>query len=136
MWGSDGNKYTLSQFKSRTVVIYFYPKDDTPGCTMEACGFRDTIPAITKKKAVVLGISNDNYTSHKKFSDKYSLNFPLLCDTDRSVSKAYGVWQNKGIFGWGIVRTTFVIDPAGKIRKVFQQVNPTGHAKQVIKALK
>jgi thioredoxin-dependent peroxiredoxin len=134
LWGSDGKKHSLKEFAGKKLVIYFYPKDDTPGCTVEACSFKDGISGIRKKKADVVGISGDNFDSHRKFSQKYSLPFLLLSDTDHAAAKAYGVWQNRGIFGWGIARTTFLV-AKGKIKKVFPQVNPMGHADEILKAL-
>ncbi len=133
LWASDGKTHTLSEFRGKKVVLYFYPKDNTPGCTVEACSFRDENAKFLKKKAVVLGISPDNFRSHADFSGKYSLPFLLLSDSDHSVAKAYGVWQNRGIFGWGISRSTFIIDARGKIKKVITNIVPEGHAKAVLK---
>ncbi|MFH0962226.1 MAG: peroxiredoxin [archaeon] len=135
LWGTDGKSHSLSEFKGKNVALYFYPKDNTPGCTSEACSFRDIFPELKKKKAVVIGISPDNVRSHEDFARKYSLPFLLLSDLDHAAAKSYGVWQNRGIFGWGVSRTTFTIDLRGKIRKVFTQVVPEGHGKQVLKAL-
>lgn len=134
----DGNEYSLGSMKGKKVVLYFYPKDDTPGCTVEACGFRDGISAISRKNAVVLGVSRDTVDSHRKFKSKYNLNFPLLADTDSRVCEAYGVLKEKTMYGKksiGIVRSTFVIDESGKIASVISPVNPEGHEKEVLQHL-
>ncbi len=135
----EGNRVKLSGFRGKAVVLYFYPRDDTPGCTLEACGFRDANADIRKAGAVVLGVSLDGRESHKKFSDKHSLNFPLLVDSDARVSKAYGVYGEKSFLGRkfsGIRRTTFVIDGRGRIARVFEKVRPIGHAGEVLQAVK
>lgn len=135
----DGRVVTLQGLKGKQVVLYFYPKDDTPGCTKEACGFRDSIGRITKAGAAVLGVSLDGEDSHRKFIAKYALPFPLLCDLDASVSKAYGVYKQKNMYGkkyWGIERSTFVIDPGGKVKAVFRKVKVDGHVDEVLQALK
>ncbi|MGH8012623.1 MAG: thioredoxin-dependent thiol peroxidase [Candidatus Binataceae bacterium] len=124
--------------KQGNLVLYFYPKDMTPGCTTEACGFRDRIDDIRKSGAVVVGISGDSSGSHQKFTDKYALNFPLLSDSDVRVAKAYGVYKKKKLYGrefMGIERTTFLIDQHGKIRKVFPKVKVSGHTDEIIGAL-
>lgn len=129
----------LKSLKGRQVVLYFYPKDDTPGCTKEACGFRDAIGPIQKAGAVVLGISLDEASSHQKFIDKYGLPFSLLCDEDTVVSAAYGVYKQKNMYGkkyWGIERSTFVIDQAGRIKAIFRKVKVDGHVDAVLTALK
>jgi peroxiredoxin Q/BCP len=134
----SGNKVSLKDFKGKTVVLYFYPKDLTPGCTVEACDFRDAAPALKKKKAVVLGVSRDSVALHGKFRDKHELNFPLLADEEGEVCKAYGVWQEKSIYGkkyMGIARTTFVIGPTGKIEQVFEKVKVKGHIDEVLETL-
>lgn len=134
----EGNMVSLADFKRKKVVLYFYPKDDTSGCTAEACSFRDGATAIKRKGAVVLGVSPDPVKSHGKFRDKYSLNFPLLSDEEKTVLKAYGVWQEKSMYGrkyFGVVRTTFVIDERGKIAKIFPKVKVTGHFEEVLAAL-
>lgn len=134
----DGATVKLSGLKGRTVVLYFYPKDDTPGCTKEACSFRDGFKEIQKKGAVVLGVSPDSVESHKKFKEKFHLNFPLLSDTEKKVVNAYGVWKEKSLYGrkyMGVERTTFVIDEAGKIKKVFPKVKVDGHYEEVLEAL-
>jgi len=134
-----GDTVSLKSLKGRQVVLYFYPKDDTPGCTKEACGFRDSIAPIEKADAVVLGVSLDNAASHQKFIKKYSLPFPLLCDEDGTVSKAYGVYKKKNMYGktyWGIERSTFIIDGTGKLKAVFRKVKVDGHVAEVRAALK
>jgi len=130
---TDGSTVSLSQFKGKkAVVLYFYPKDDTPGCTKEACSFRDDISQITAKDAVVLGVSVDDNDSHKAFTEKFHLNFPLLSDMGGAVSKAYDAFRpEKG----NSARVTAVIDKEGKIKKLFPQVNPEGHSQEVLKYL-
>lgn len=133
----QGNQVKLSALKGKKVVLYFYPKDDTPGCTVEACAFRDLHQKI-QKKAVVFGVSRDDEKSHKKFIDKYELPFRLLCDTDSKIVSAYGVLQEKSLYGrkyMGIARTTFVIGEDGRIEKLFPNVKPQGHAEEVFSAL-
>jgi len=133
-----GEKAKLSDFKGKKVVLYFYPKDDTPGCTKEACAFRDGISEIRKKGAVVLGVSADSVDSHKKFKDKFDLNFPLLADTDKKIVESYGVWKEKSMYGktyMGIERTTFIIDEAGKISHIFPKVKVDEHYDEVLEAL-
>ncbi len=133
-----GRNVTLSEFRGKRVVLYFYPKDDTPGCTMEACAFRDSIPRIDAKGAVVLGISLDDELSHQRFQQKYNLNFPLLSDKDAAVSRKYGTYKEKSLYGrsfWGIERTTFVIDREGKVEHVFRRVKVEGHAEEVMATL-
>lgn len=134
-----GDSVGLEDLKGKTVVLYFYPKDDTSGCTVEACEFRDNWAAVTRAGAVVLGVSPDNVAAHQKFKRKYDLPFPLLADPDHTVAEHYGVWGEKSMYGrryFGINRTTFVIDPAGKVSHVFQKVKPKGHAAQVLEALR
>ena len=136
---TSGETVTLSQFRGQRIVLYFYPKDDTPGCTKEACGFRDELSQFTKQRAVVLGVSRDNAASHRRFTDKFRLPFPLLSDPDASVCKAYGVYKQKSMYGrtyWGIERTTFVIDERGKIAAVFPKVSVDGHIDAVLQALR
>ncbi|MFZ1081042.1 MAG: thioredoxin-dependent thiol peroxidase [Candidatus Kryptoniota bacterium] len=128
----------LSNYKGKKVVLYFYPKDDTPGCTAEACSFRDGISEIQKKGAFIFGVSTDSVESHKKFKEKYHLNFPLLSDADKKVVNAYAVWKEKNMYGrkyMGIERTTFVIDETGKIKKVFPKVKVEGHYDEVLAEL-
>ena len=134
-----GEPLTLSSLRGRAVVLYFYPKDNTPGCTEQACGFRDTFPKFTKGKAVVLGVSTDSVKKHANFRKKYALPFTLLADTEHDVAEAYGVWVPKILFGhkyMGITRTTFVIDAKGKIRRVFEDVEIAGHADAVLAAVR
>jgi peroxiredoxin Q/BCP len=134
----DGSTVRLSALRGRTVVLYFYPKDDTPGCTKEACEFRDRNRDLDKSGAVVLGVSPDSVASHKRFREKYGLDFRLLAEPDHKVAEAYGVWQRKSMYGrkyWGIVRTTFVINERGRIARVFEKVKPAGHAAEVLAAL-
>ena len=133
-----GDKVSLASLKGKTVVLYFYPKDDTSGCTVEACEFRDTWADVKKAGAVVLGVSPDGVASHQKFKKKLSLTFPLLADPDHAVAEAYGAWGEKSMYGrkyHGILRTTFVIDGAGKVAKVFEKVKPKGHAAEVLAAI-
>ena len=135
---SEGDKVSLDDFKGKTVVVYFYPKDDTPGCTREAQGFRDAAAALKKKKAVVLGVSRDSVKSHCSFRDKYDLNFPLLSDPDGKVLRAYGAWGEKNMYGKkteGVIRTTVVIGPDGKVTKVFPRVKVDGHVEKVLEAI-
>jgi peroxiredoxin Q/BCP len=136
----DGKRVALKDLiKAGPLVLYFYPKDLTPGCTTEACSFRDRSRELKALGAQVVGISADSSASHAKFADKYALNFPLLADPDHRVTRAYGVYQKKSLYGrefMGIVRSTFVIDRAGVVRKVFPKVKVDGHTVQVIEALK
>ena len=135
----DGQTYRLSDLRGKVVVLYFYPKDDTPGCTKEACAFRQSKGALTRVGAVVLGVSKDTVASHGTFVAKYGLNFPLLSDPDHAMQEAYGVWQEKKRYGrsyMGTVRTTYLIDTKGRIAKVFPNVKVDGHAQAVLDALK
>ena len=136
---SDEEKeVSLSDFRGKKVVLYFYPKDDTPGCTKEACSFRDGASPIKRKEAVVLGVSPDPVPSHQKFKKKYGLNFPLLSDPDKKMLQAYGVWKEKSMYGrtyMGVERTTFVIDENGKIAKIFPKVKVDGHLDEVLAGL-
>lgn len=135
----DGNTVALKDLKGKHVVLYFYPKDDTPGCTKESCDFRDSMAPIKKAGAVVLGVSFDGQASHQKFIKKFSLPFTLLSDEDKVVAKAYGVYKEKSMYGkkyWGIERSTFVIDPAGTVKAVFRKVKVDGHVDEVLAALK
>jgi peroxiredoxin Q/BCP len=134
----DGVEHKLSDYRGKPVVLYFYPKDDTPGCTKEACSFRDNFAAFKKAGVEVLGISVDDPTSHTKFRQKYHLPFTLLSDADKKVVKDYGVWVEKNRFGkkyWGTARTTFLIDKNGDIIHVFENVKPDEHAKEVLEKL-
>lgn len=134
----QGLKHSLNSYRGKSVVLYFYPKDDTPGCTKEACDFRDNYQRFVKKGAVILGVSPDGALSHQKFITKFKLPFPLLVDEDKSISKAYGVWKEKSMYGrkyMGIERSTFVIDPGGKIKQAIRKVGVPGHAQQMLGAL-
>jgi peroxiredoxin Q/BCP len=133
-----GEKLSLKDLKGRPVVLYFYPKDDTPGCTVEACEFRDAFPRFKGSKAVILGISPDSVKSHQKFKEKFDLPFTLLADEDHAIAEKYGVWRKKSMYGrtyMGIARTTFVIDKSGKVAKIFEKVKPQGHAEEVEQAI-
>lgn len=136
----NNTEHALSDYAGKWVVLYFYPKDDTPGCTLEACNFRDERDAIADYgNASVIGISKDTVTSHKKFADKFNLNFTLLSDPDHSVIKSYGAWQEKSMFGkkyMGIQRMTFIIDPNGQIVKEYPKVSPAKHAAEIIADLR
>jgi peroxiredoxin Q/BCP len=132
-----GGKVSLKDFKGKTVVLYFYPKDDTSGCTAEACAFRDALPDFSKVDAEIVGISRDPVKKHDKFKDKYELNFPLASDEDGEVCEAYGTWVEKSMYGrkyMGIERSTFLIDGKGVIRHVWRKVKVPGHADEVLKA--
>ncbi len=134
----EGKDVSLSGFRGKKVILYFYPKDNTPGCTKEACSFRDGHAEIKKRGAVVLGVSVDSVSSHIKFRNKYELNFPLLSDVNKDVVQAYGVWKEKSLYGrkfMGIERTTFIIDEEGKIASIFLKVKVDGHLDEVLKAL-
>lgn len=137
---TDGGKtIRLSDLRGRTVVLFFYPEADTPGCTMEACGFRDDLSAFQERDVAVLGISPDRVQKQAAFSLRYELTYPLLADADHQVAEAYGVWQRKKLFDQeykGVVRTTFVIDPEGVISHVFEGVQAEGHSQEVLAALK
>jgi peroxiredoxin Q/BCP len=131
----DGKAHTLGEYAGRPVVLYFYPKDDTPGCTAESCAFRDNLPKFGKSRAAILGVSILDEKSKAKFAKKYDLNFPLLADADHAVAEKYGVWQKKMRYGreyMGIVRTTYLIDADGKVAKRWDKVNVEGHAEDVL----
>jgi thioredoxin-dependent peroxiredoxin len=135
----DGKEVSLKDFKGKTVVLYFYPRADTPGCTKEACSFRDTYKLIQKTGAVLLGASPDTPKAQKKFQEKYHLPFSLLADADKKLCHAFGVIQEKNMYGkkvMGVVRTTFIIGPDGKIAHVFEKVKPEGHSEEVLAYLK
>jgi len=134
----DGTKVKLSAQKGHPIVLYFYPKDDTPGCTREACAFRDRKANLAKAGARVFGVSPDTVESHEQFRDKFDLNFPLLADADHKVAERYGAWREKNMYGkttLGIQRSTFLIGPDGKVAKVWKTVNVDGHDEQVLAAL-
>ena len=134
----DGKIMRLADFKGKKVVLYFYPKDDTPGCTKESCAFRDGLDEIDASGAVVLGISGDSVDSHKKFVKKFNLNFPLLSDETKTVLQAYGVWKEKSLYGrnfMGVERTTFIIDEQGKLDDIFPKVKVDGHLEEVLAEL-
>ncbi|KKQ93410.1 thioredoxin-dependent thiol peroxidase [Candidatus Woesearchaeota archaeon] len=134
---ADGNLIKLSDYKDKTVILYFYPKDNTPGCTKEACNIRDNLSSLKKKGLIIFGISLDNDESHKKFTEKYNLNFPLLSDNDKKVSKAYGIYVKKNMYGkeyYGIKRTTFIIEKM-KIKNIIEKVDVENHAKQILELL-
>ena len=135
----NGKEISLKDFRGKYVVLYFYPRADTPGCTVEACDFRDSYRKIQNSGAVILGISPDQPKAQKKFEEKYSLPFTLLGDADKKVGNAFGVIQEKNMYGkkvMGVVRTTFIIGPDGKIKHIFQKVKPEGHAEEVLAYLK
>jgi peroxiredoxin Q/BCP len=135
----QGNIVRLSDFRGRWVVLYFYPKDMTPGCTQEACSFRDVHPDLQQEGAVVLGVSADDVQSHRKFADKYELPFLLLADTDHAVSEAYGAWRKKHMYGkefWGVERITYLIAPDGTVSHVFTKVKPAAHGDEVLTAIR
>lgn len=137
LMGDDGKKVSLKDLRGRRVILYFYPKDDTPGCTTQACAFRDAEVDFSRADAAVLGVSKDSIKSHQKFKSKFSLNFPLLAD-DAGVCEAYGVWKLKSMYGrtyMGIERSTFLIDEQGKVRAEWRKVSVPGHAAEVVKAL-
>ena len=135
----NGTTHTLAEFAGRPVVLYFYPKDDTPGCTAESCAFQDNLPKFKAGKAAVLGVSILDEKSKAKFAEKYGLKFPLLADADHDVAEKYGVWQEKSRYGrkyMGIVRTTYLIGPDGKVAKRWDNVKVEGHAEEVLAAVK
>jgi thioredoxin-dependent peroxiredoxin len=134
----SGEQVSLESFRGQPVVLYFYPKDDTPGCTKEACGFRDVYSEFKERGAVILGVSPDDEASHMKFKEKYSLPFTLLADPEHQVAESYGVWAEKKYAGktyWGVNRSTFVIDADGNVAKAMHNVKPDGHPEQVLSVL-
>ena len=134
-----GNKVRLSSLKGKKIILYFYPKDDTSGCTREACDFRDNLNHLQKRDVAVLGVSNDDLKSHEKFSSKYNLNFSILSDVDKKISKEYGVYELKQSYGreyYGITRSTFLIDGQGRIKKIFYKVNPEQHIDEILHAVR
>ena len=136
--GTDGRQVTLSGFKGKKIVVYFYPKDNTPGCTKEACAFRDIYDRILEKGAVVLGISADSVKSHEGFQKKYNLPFYLLSDPDKEIIGRFGAWGEKNMYGkktFGIIRSTFILNETGKVIKVFPKVKPEQHAEEILACL-
>ncbi len=136
--GDDGRQYTLSDFRGKKIILYFYPRDDTPGCTTEACGFRDSMPDISGRNTVILGVSRDSTDSHKKFKSKYGLNFLLLSDENSEMCRKYDVLVEKNMYGKksiGIRRSTFIIDENGIITKIFTEVKPDGHAAEIMRLI-
>ena len=134
----NGQMHTLEEYRGKKVILYFYPKDNTPGCTKQACGFGELYPQFQEKGAVVLGVSKDSVASHKKFEEKYSLPFTLLSDTETKVIQAYDVWQGKNMYGkktMGVVRTTYLIDEQGVIEKVFGKVKAAENPQQMLQEL-
>ncbi|MDF1519895.1 MAG: thioredoxin-dependent thiol peroxidase [Brevefilum sp.] len=135
---SEGKPHKLSDYTGETIVVYFYPKDDTPGCTKEACSFRDSYADFKQAGVTIIGISPDKVESHKKFKEKYALPFTLLADPDHAVCDAFGVWGLKKSFGReyeGVFRTTYVIGPEGEIKRVFENVKPSDHSQEVLEAI-
>jgi len=134
----DGKKVRLADFRGKKVVLYFYPRDNTPGCTREACAFRDGIRELKRRGAIVLGVSTDSVASHRGFKEKYRLNFPLLSDSQKEIVHAYGVWKEKSLYGkryMGLERSTVLIDGDGKIAKIFPKVQVDGHFEEVLASL-
>lgn len=134
----DGGSHSLSGYRGRWVVLYFYPKDDTPGCTKEACGFRDRLPELTHQNAVVLGVSADDQASHARFATKHQLSFPLLVDPDKKVLEAYDAYGEKSMYGrtfMGVKRVTYLIDPDGKVARTWPKVKAAEHPAEVAEAL-
>jgi peroxiredoxin Q/BCP len=134
-----GKEITLKEFRGKDVILYFYPKDDTPGCTAEACSFRDHESELTKEHAVVLGVSTDSLESHDKFLGKHQLNFPLLSDQTADVAKMYGAWKEKNLYGrktWGIARMTYWIGADGRVKKIYKKVDTARHAEDILADLR
>ena len=135
----NGKKVALSEFKGKKVVLYFYPEDDTPTCTVQACNLRDNYALLKKHGFEVIGVSPNDEKSHKKFEAKFNLPFTLLADADHAITEKYGVWQEKSMYGkkyWGVLRTTFIIDEDGKVAHIFEKVKPEGHDQEVLQWLK
>lgn len=133
-----GNLHTLKQYRGRWVILYFYPRDDTPGCTKEACSFRDGMDEYEKRNVAVLGVSSDSVASHKKFADKHKLNFPILSDPTLGTIKKYGAWGEKRFMGKvfsGINRNTYIINPSGELVKTYEKVNPVFHSEEILRYL-
>lgn len=134
----SGGKLVLNELQGSWVILYFYPKDDTSGCTKEACSFNDNLDNLTKLNAIVVGVSPDSPSSHDKFKAKYNLNFKLVSDVDHKISESYNAWGEKSMYGrkyMGIIRSTFLIDPKGEIKHIFSKVNVNGHTEEIIKKL-
>jgi peroxiredoxin Q/BCP len=134
----NGQKVRLKEQRGSPVVLYFYPRDDTPGCTREACAFRDRLKELSRRGAKVFGVSTDDVASHEKFRDKYQLNFPLLADVEHRVAEQYGAWREKNMYGkksWGVQRSTYLIDAEGKVHRVWKKVSVDGHDQAVIEAV-
>ena len=134
----NGKEISLKDFKDKKVILYFYPKDNTSGCTAEACAFRDSIKSFEKNNSVVIGVSKDSVKSHKNFEEKFSLPFNLLADEELDIIKKYDVWKEKSMYGrkyFGIERTTFIIDGKGKIEKIFEKVKVTNHIEEILKSI-
>ena len=134
----EGKKISLTDFRGKKVILYFYPKDNTPGCTRESCSFRDNLSEVKRKGGAVLGVSTDSVASHKGFKQKHALNFPLLSDSEKKMALAYGVWKQKSLYGrkyMGLERATFLINEEGKISKIFPKVRVEGHLDEVLAAL-
>jgi thioredoxin-dependent peroxiredoxin len=136
---TEGKEISLKDFKGKSVILYFYPKDDTPGCTAEACSFRDHNEELKKEGAVVLGISTDPLSSHQKFREKHNLNFPLLSDESADIAKMFGAWKEKNLYGrrtWGVARMTYLIGPDGRIRKIYRKVDAANHGSELLNDLR
>lgn len=134
---AEGNTYTLRQFRGKSLVLYFYPKDDTPGCTKEACSFRDDYREYTRNGIAIIGISADSPESHRRFAEKHGLPFILLSDPEKEVLRAYGAWGEKSMYGkryWGIIRKTYLIDKDGRILKIYPKVRVAGHSEDILKS--
>jgi peroxiredoxin Q/BCP len=136
---TEGTDVSPKDFKGKHLVLYFYPKDDTPGCTAEACSFRDSNADLKAAGAVVLGVSTDPIKSHEKFRQKHNLNFPLLSDESADIAKMYGVWKEKNLYGrrtWGVARTTYLIGPDGRIKKIYKKIDTAKHGQDILADLK
>jgi thioredoxin-dependent peroxiredoxin len=136
---TEGKPISMTDFKGKSIVLYFYPKDNTPGCTAEACSFRDRAKELQDEGAVVLGVSTDSLESHDSFRSKHQLNFPLLSDETSDVAKMYGVWKEKNLYGrrsWGVARTTYLIGPDGRVNKVYKKVDTKNHGDEVLRDLR
>jgi peroxiredoxin Q/BCP len=135
----DGNIHSLTEYKGKKLVLYFYPKDDSPGCTAESCNLRDNYAGLKKKGFAIIGVSADDEKSHKKFAEKFDLPFPILADTEKKMLEAYNAWGEKSMYGkkyMGIIRKTYVIDEKGKIEKIFEKVDTKNHTEQILESYK